>query len=383
MIRRLISLLIVGPIILFLAVLLWLGPRAFEAYLPAAAVVAMERGVAAVKGSATGPGSGTAPEDFLLDGEDGLTAAGPIAALPGNRPAFITDVISGYAPSPASDIPAEITTIRPITGCRLTPPMPGAVVGHVTARGDGMALGLATYNDAALADGVERFVDAYRETGTMPAVTASEGTYQAYDVAVTETRAPVYLVLQTAGGYRMWNIHLAEGARVERVVLLGGNQTGVANLDPVVPVEILPAAALTECGVVPALALNPGHRLFKERTEAVTTGATGAAETLAAHERASAAYNTWFRDSFGVLAEGTQAGFVGGTISVVGPVPGAAEPKAVFAPIQGARIRMTHDKYLEIQGQVPVAESFAGRVTAIATTFAFGDLTYLRQGVGF
>jgi hypothetical protein len=134
---------------------------------------------------------------------------------------------------------------------------------------------------------------------------------------------------------------------------------------------------------VPAFALNPGHRLLQQRNEDAASGATGHAERLAAIERASSAYNTWFRDSFGVLAEGTQAGFVGGTISVVGPVPGAAEPKAVFVPIHGARIRMTHDKYLEIAGQVPVAESFTGRVAAIATTFAFGDLTYLRQGVGF
>ncbi|MCU0904795.1 MAG: hypothetical protein MUE83_13105 [Tabrizicola sp.] len=383
MIRRVISLLIVGPVVLFLVLLMGPGPRVFEAYLPASVVAALERGVTAMKGTRSEAAGGTAPEDFLVDAEEGLMAKGPIAALPGNRPVFIEAVIDRYAQSPTSDIPAEITTIRPITGCRLTPPMPGTLVGHATARGAGPALGLATYNDAALALGVERFVDAYRETGSVPLSEATAGTYEAYDVAVTETGAPVYLVLETGGGYRMWNIHLAEGARVERVVLLGAEQAGIANLDPVVPVEILPAAGLAACGILPAYPLNPGHRLLQQLKKETATGATGAAESLAANDLAAAAYNTWFRDSFGVMADETQAGFVGGTISVVGPVPDQAEPKAVFAPIQGARIRMTHDKYLEIAGQVPEAETFAGRVVAIATTFAFGDLSYLRQGVGF
>ena len=50
--------------------------------------------------------------------------------------------------------------------------------------------------------------------------------YQSYDVAVTEVSAPVYLVLQTGPGNRIWNIHAAPGVRIERVVLLGGDQVG-------------------------------------------------------------------------------------------------------------------------------------------------------------
>jgi hypothetical protein len=44
---------------------------------------------------------------------------------------------------------------------------------------------------------------------------------------------------------------------------------------------------------------------------------------------------------------------------------------------------MTQDAYFEITGQVGQGEDFPGRVKAIATTFAFGDLTSLRQGVNF
>ena len=104
---------------------------------------------------------------------------------------------------------------------------------------------------------------------------------------------------------------------------------------------------------------------------------------LAVMQDRVAAYNTWFHDSFGVPADETRAGFAGGTLSVVGPLPGAVGPKAVYAPIQGARIRATQDSYFEIRGQVAAGEDFAGRVKAIATSFAFGDLKTLRQGVSF
>jgi hypothetical protein len=255
------------------------------------------------------------------------------------------------------------------------------VIGHVTAGNSGLSLPLSTYNDTHLAAAVQSFVNGYRNG--RPPSDQTGPPYEAYDVAVTETRVPVYLVLVNERGNRLWNIHLAEGARIERVVLLGGDQAGVANLDPVVPVEVILDAGLADCGVMPFYALNPGHMFF----EALATGPEsykpeGEAKLVAMNNQA-AAYDIWFRDTFGPLAQDTRAGFDEGTISVVGPVPGEAEPKATYAPIHAAKIRITQDTYFEIKGQVPKGEDFASRVKAIATTFAFGDLTYLRQGVKF
>ena len=381
MIRGSISLLIVGAIMLAGFALVSVGSRGLERYLPARVMAVLDSGMEAALGQSRG--SGDSPADMLDDGVDGLVARGPIAALAGNRPVFISDVISGYSARVAGDIPAEITTIRPISGCRLTPPLGGTVVGHVTAGETGLRLGFLTYNASDLAAAVQRFVDLYREDGRAAPGDGSDLAYESYDVAVTETGAPVYLVLENAQGNRVWNIHLAPGARVERVILLGGAHAGVANLDPVVPVEVLPGDALAGCGIEPAYPLNPGHRFFDVlKTGSGTEKAEAEAKLVVMQDRI-AAYNTWFRDSFGVPADETRAGFAGGTVSVVGPQPGAAGPKAVYAGIQGARIRLTQDSYFEIRGQVAAGEDFAGRVKAIATSFAFGDLKSLRQEVGF
>lgn len=378
MMRGPISMVIVGAAALAAVALVAGGPRVLESVLPAPALDLLQNaGSFALSGR-----SGETPQDFLDDDSDGLVAAGPIAARNGNQPVFIRDVVTGYTTRAGSDIPAEITTIRPIMGCRPTPPLPGTILGHVTAGTSGIDLALATYNDGHLAAGVQQLVNHYRATGGTEALSLAPPAYEAYDVAVTETSAPVYLVLETGAGNRMWNLHLAPGARVERVILLGGSQAGIANLDPVIPVEVILNDGLQACGIQPAYGLNQGHLFFKS----AGSGAMSAAEVqdrLARIDAAVDAYDRWFRDSFGLDASSSRIGFDRGTISVVGPVPGAEEPKAVYAAINGAKIRMTQDRFFEIRGQGPEGEDFAARVKAIALTFAFGNLDYLRQGVSF
>jgi hypothetical protein len=383
MVRGPISLVIVGIITLVMFGLVSGGPRFFENVLPPQAMAALE--AVFEPGSMSGPvnGDGSAASDYLDDGHDGLNARGPIAAGPGNAPVFIKDVISGYTTRVDSDIPAEIMTIRPILGCRLTPPLAGTTVGHVVAGASDIPTALSTYNDTTLAGAVQGFVNFYREHGTADPFLAPPRPYEAYDVAVTETRAPVYLVLEsTYERHRLWNIHLAEGARIERVIVLGADQAGIANLDPVVPVEVILREELLACGINPSYPLNDGHLFFQSMANGALQG-DEAEEKLAAIRARVDAYDIWFRDSFGVLASDSRVGYDHATISVVGPAPGAADPKAVYAPIKGSKIRTTQDQFFEIRGQVAKGEGFADRVRAIATSFAFGDLENLRQGVRF
>lgn len=367
------------------AFVLWPGAykQAFQAVLPSSASNGVTATTPAALPVAKAEPAGDTPADVLIDGPEGLVADGPIAAMADNVPVFIRDVITGYTTRLATDVPAEITTIRPIMGCLVTPPLPGSAVGHVVAGQSDVALGLLTYNDNDLAEAVQSFVDAYRQSAAVEAAVPARLAFQSHDVVVTEVSAPVYLVLQTGPGNRMWNIHAAPGARIERVVLLGGDQVGVANLDPVVPVEVILQNGLQACGIRPALPLNAGHALGV----AAASGDASAVAALAAREAATLAYGRWFLDTFGIEAATSRAGFDRGTASLVGPVPGgddpALTPKASFAGIAGAKIRTTQDVFFEILGQVPAGEDFAARVKAIATAFAFGDLANLTQGADF
>lgn len=364
-----VGIVVVSIVLLAVAAVVVARPDLREKVLPPSAITFIE-GYGGVVGVA--PASSRAvraedsPADLLVASEEGLQAQGPIAARPGNEPVFIKDVITGYSTSVSAAIPAEITTIRPILGCLLTPPQPGTLVGHATAGRSNLPLALSTYNDQHLAEAVQAFVDQYRESGMPNAPASDHLAYEIHDVAVTETSAPVFLVLENRLGNRLWNIHLAEGARIERVVLLGGDQAGVANLDPVVPIEVILNSGLAACNIAPAYEIDP----------------QGDAQLTEIYARADA-YDIWFRDSFGVRAGQSRAGFDIGTISHIGPVTGDAEPKAKYSPIGGAKIRTTQDKFFEIAGQVAEGADFASRVVAIATAFAFGNLATLEQGVDF
>jgi hypothetical protein len=386
MMRRLMNVVLVTVVAVGAIMSVFIWPRAFQGILPTALLDRISAAGASAPPEAGETAQGDTAADFLNDGPDGLVAEGPIAAMAGNVPVFIRDVITGYSTRVAKDVPAEITTIRPIMGCLLTPPLKGSAVGHVVAGQSDLRLGLLTYDDTDLATAVQAFVDAYRQAdpdSTVEVTVPDHLAYQSYDVVVTDVSAPVYLVLQTGPGNRIWNIHAAPGVRIERVVLLGGDQAGVANLDPVVPVEVLVDAELEACGIRPALPLNTGHAT----QQAAATGDAGAVASTARLEEDSQAYGQWFLDSFGVPAAASRAGFDHGTISLVGPVPGGEGPdlipKAVFAGIAGAKIRTTQGVFFEIAGQVPPGEDFAARVSAIATAFAFGDLSNLRQGAEF
>lgn len=382
MVRGLIGLLLVAVVLVAAAVVVIRVPGLAKAVLPAPALDSLrDWGLVAEAGADDPkPSLGTRVEDHLSDTAAGLVATPMIAATAGNKPVFIYEVMTGYSGHDGLAVPAEITTIRPILGCRLTRPMPGTLVGHGTAGDSQMPLGITTYSDLHLAGAVQAFADASRKVGPDGVITLDGPRYQAYDVAVTATGAPIYLVLENRSGNRIWNIHVAEGVRIERVVLLGGNQAGVANLDPLVPVEVILGTGLADCGIVPAYAPTPGKLADGDPGEgdqpmskAELDKALGLAE----------AYDIWFRDSFEVRASESRVGFDTGMMSVIGPVPTGEAPRPVWASVSGARLRTTHDRFLDIEGQVAAGQDFDGRVRAIAKSLAFGDLGFLTLGGTF
>lgn len=382
MVRGLISLVVVATGVLGTVGLVAAKPRLFERVLPPELIQVVERMTGAGASDKAPGGTGDLAAHYLVDRPEGLLALGPIAARAGNEPVFLATVITGYSAEVSQDIPAEITTIRTILGCKLTPPGAGSLVGHATAATSDMPLALRTYNDAQLAAEVQAFVDQVRDERADAPVIGPGPAYEAYNVAVTETGAPVYLVLENLAGNRIWNIHTVPGARIERVILLGGAQAGVANLDPVVPVEVLLGDGLAGCGITPAYLPNAANPLY----QAIASGDLSDAEAkdrLAEVRAAVDAYDLWFRDSFGVTAGESRIGFDRGTLSVIGPAAQDAEVKASFRSLAGARIRTTQDQFFEITGQVAAGTDFASRVRAIATTFAFGNLDTLKQGVTF
>jgi hypothetical protein len=385
---------IVGAISLVMIALVMGGPKVFEKILPEDAVAwlndfGMGNEMATFGSFGGSTAAGDDPQSHLRDTSDGWRPSDKIAAMPGNRAVFIADVISGRRTSIDGHSPQGVSVLTPVADCRITPPGNDVLVGHVSAWStSGLRLGLSTYGDAELAAAVQKLGGVYRNTGSkmLSGTDAAlrENSFDAYDVVVTETARPVYLVLQSSDDLRIWNLHLAPGARLQRVVLLGGRQAGVLNLPDGVPVEVLRSAELDACGFPrPFYALNPGALIF----QSIEAGALDADEAQVTLDRIAAqgdAYDAWFRAQFGVSADDTMAGnWIGGNIAVAGPKPATPEGRAEWRPVKGATALVTTDAYLEYEGLTASGAGFEARVMAIAKAYAWGDLGNLEQGVDF
>lgn len=387
---------IVGFITLFMFALVGFGPRFLEKILPESTLVWIEDndgfgGLLSMSGTvdmADGGGTKGDPKDpysHLRDTGDGWQGSARIAALPGNQPVFVADVLDGRRAEARNVAPQTVGVLQPVTDCRFTPPQAGSFVAHIGALGNPpYTMALSTYGDAELAKAVRQFAKIYRKSGRKQVHGLSDLSFTDFDVIVTETQRPVYLVLESPHDMRLWNILLAPGARIERVVLIGGRQAGVANLDPAVPVEVMRNAELQACGVPDAqYPLNPGHMLFQS-LDAGRLSVEEAEVTLGKIAAANAAWDGWFRDAFGVSANATMAGdWNDGNIAVAGPVPATPEERAVYAKLSGGLARITVDTYVEYPALRAEGADFASRVGAIASAFAWGDLENLKLKENF
>jgi len=84
-------------------------------------------------------------------------------------------------------------------------------------------------------------------------MTVDVGEFRELNLYVNEVEQPVYLILSSVG--TLWQLQLAEGAKIERIVMIGepnyaGRRLAIANVPEGVPVQIMDHI---KCGLKPVL----------------------------------------------------------------------------------------------------------------------------------
>lgn len=180
-------------------------------------------------------------------------ALGDGAETGDGRPLWAAAIFEEFAPGSDADIPASIELL-PAAACAFEKPGEGALVRlvHVVDGGANRAP-VYTIDNQSIADRAKNFVNHYFTTRKEQASFAwslASDAVSLVNVAVTETAAPVYLVL-TAHSDTIFNITAAPGARLERIAVIGSSVVGVANAPDGVAVEGLYGGALYRCGAQP------------------------------------------------------------------------------------------------------------------------------------
>jgi hypothetical protein len=199
---------------------------------------------------------------------------------------------------------------------------------------------------------------------------------------VTETARPVHLVIQASRPRQLFNIHMAPGARLSGVSIIGSQASAIANLPEGVPVEAVTRAQLAACGLDPALgplvAEGGPQQAEQGSTDLAAASDNAAVERAARRAEVRRAYADWFTAEFGRAPTHGLAGWDLGRVSVIGPVPATPEGRATFRPVSGADVRIQHLGHLYIAGVHDFPQVYRDEIRALATQLAGGDLTAIR-----
>ena len=321
------------------------------------------------------------PGRHLRHQQGEMVATGPIAATDTQDPVWIDDVLAGWRQTSTAEVPARVTDLPLLPGCDFTPPAEGARVGNVRAAQSGTFAGFWTHDEALRIAAVEVFLRTYKIDGKGAVNDGTDGAqgYQSYDIAVTETGRPVHLVIQATRPRQIFNIHLAPGATVSGVSVVGSRAVAVANLPEGVPVEAVTQAHLAACGLDPSLGPLVAEGGPQQAAQDSAAPADPAAlERAAARADARRAYADWFTAEFGRGPTHGLAGWDLGRVSVIGQVPASPEGRAVFRPVAGADVRIQHEGHLYIAGVHDFPQVYRDEVRALAAQLAGGDLSVIR-----
>lgn len=323
-----------------------------------------------------------AAEDHVIKGYSGEVASGPIFAHDRSKAVFIADALQDWRPASEREVFGKVQLIAPVKGCDMPAPAAGSRVVNFFVNSHNQEVGMYSFSQSEVVSSAKKWLANIRrgEAENVPRWRVSPQ-FHAFDVVVTETREPVHLVLQsrTEGVMQslaqslVFNLHLAEGAQVSGVSIIGGRANAVANIDPSVPIAVMPDDALERCGIVMATR-DVGDRLIKKDQR---DGKLSRDKDLKQARRALLqkveAYNIWFAQQFGKRSDATVYGVNLARGALAGPVPKTPEQAVPYRPLTGAYIAAQTLDHIKVAGLHKWPDAYQDEVVKLTTWAAGGN----------
>lgn len=241
---------------------------------------------------------------------------GPVVASPAiaNLGTVSTDLSAIAANVSLPNDETQIGQIIPFdrnASCMLRKPLATEAVVNVRIENGLLPTPIQAFSAAALSDQLMQNVTAVTQNGQAYDHSAQvDGTLTAVDVFLTDSSAPLYLVLQNMGPGVLWNIHTGPDVDVAHVAIIGTQISGLANIsdattfdallvsDFVTPYAIGDDDQTRDCMVRPWRNPQADWLGF----QAAAAGDTYVTAQMQSYTQGYAAYNTWFTDTFGIDA---------------------------------------------------------------------------------
>jgi hypothetical protein len=265
--------------------------------------------------------------------------------------AWAQQALSGYRRASASDVPARIGRLR-VAGCEF--PVPTAdervFLAHLGGGVQGTPMHWVAEDEVksraqAVLEGFTRRLSPVQ----LENMTRAQNRMAVVNVVVTETTAPVYLVLGSEDAV-VWNIQAAPGVRISRIAVISGRAAAVANAPPNARISALAGSWTRRCGAYP-------HRMPRDDWGFIVNaqsanGRSGSLEDIVReNKRDAAAYNAWLARTFGIRRGADFAGALGVSNVLMGPLPTSEEQRVPFRPLEGADVYVTSEGHLFPAGE--------------------------------
>ncbi len=262
--------------------------------------------------------------DQLLNWDLSHAKLQPPGIATANGYALISEVAKSH-PGATEQIPTSIVEVA-AEDCTARPPQPTEMIVNVYGAGGYFPSGIGVVSDTHLegraAKWIEKFYKDMQETPRLLGYERHQ-TMDVIDVYLTETAAPLYLILQSRGGDTLFNLQVAEGVEIAQVAVVSARPVGVANLPDGTALDYIGSG----CGYAM-------WRMPKAQWDFVqnTRNGIGDEALLDEHYQNAGVYSDWFAGVFGIGAEQGQVGYGKQSYMLAGPLP-APEALMDYTPV--------------------------------------------------
>ena len=315
--------------------------------------------------------------------DEGPTLASPAVVGAAAESLSLNDVVTQVS------LPTENTAIRDIipivrnASCELRAPLASEKVSGVRIENALLPAPLSAFSEQQLTDQVLQNIEAITQGDVAPnSAMVLAGQKTSLDVIVTDTSAPLYLVLQNMGPGVIWNLQAAPEVEIAHVAVIGSDFSGVANLPPDTTLEALlvgdfvPPYQYGADDTPRACMIRPWRNpqpdwIGSLKTEA---GSLASQNQMYSYAKGYQAYNGWFTATLGVDAATNMITARDAAHVLLGPKP--AEPLS-YRGLAGQDIRLMEADYLFVGDAAARKDAAAQLHLGLMSVAAGGDISAL------
>jgi hypothetical protein len=235
---------------------------------------------------------------------------------------------------------------------------------------------LFTIDQKSIAERAQEYVARWRSEGRDPGFASGMGTdnFAQSNVYVTDTTAPYVLVISSTEKM-LWNLVIAEGVKIERVVLLAPRGAGVINMPAGAELSVISGQSLQNCRITPILPVHPEAG----QTQRAAAGDATARQGVATRRQVYSSFADWFRTSFNTSLSEVSYGGERAAHFLIGPVPITPEKRIPYRGLKGAELMLTQSDHYVFGTQGDYRAKNMELVLPMAKSLAGGDLSKLNK----